>query len=92
MIVFIWLSCSLIVRVWNTGGRSEALTFEHPAGVLQLTFSPDGNQLVSLHEGSARFTPCDVCGPIEDVLALAGQRVTRDLTPEERARYLHEPG
>jgi hypothetical protein len=30
---------------------------------------------------------CDVCGPIEDVFALAERRATRNLTPEERERF-----
>jgi WD40 repeat protein len=81
-----------VVRVWNTDGSGEALTFDHPAGVRQLAFSADGRQLIARYATNARFTPCEVCGPIDDVLALAGQRTTRDFTPEERANYLHEPG
>jgi WD40 repeat protein/transcriptional regulator with XRE-family HTH domain len=78
-----------VVRLWNTDGSGEPLTFDHPAA-RQLAFSADGRQLISLYGTTVRFTPCEVCGPVDEVLALAGQRTTRDLTPEERAKYLPE--
>jgi len=33
---------------------------------------------------------CEICRSIEDLLTLARTRVTRELTPEEQERYLHE--
>ena len=82
------LRSSDVVRLWNTDRSGEALTFDHPTGARQIAFSADGRQLITLHGATARFTPCDVCGPINEVLTLAGQRTTRDFTPEERAKYL----
>ena len=35
--------------------------------------------------------PCQVCGPMDQVVQIAAKRVTRDLTDPERAAYLHEP-
>ncbi|WP_328473354.1 hypothetical protein OHA21_12280 [Actinoplanes sp. NBC_00393] len=81
-----------VVRVWNTDGRGEALTPEHPGGARQIAFSADGRQLITVYGATVRFTPCEVCDPIAEVLALAQQRTTRDFTPEERAKYLREPG
>jgi WD40 repeat protein len=82
-----------VVRLWNTDGSGEPLTFDHPPGARQLAFSADGRQLITLYgDRKVRFTPCEVCGPIGDVLALARQRTTRDFTPEERAKYLRDPG
>jgi WD40 repeat protein len=81
-----------VVRLWRTDGTGEALAFEHPAATRQIAFSADNRQLISLHEATVRFTPCQVCGPIDEVLALAGQRTTRDFTPKERAKYLREDG
>ncbi len=43
-----------------------------------------------LGEESGGFPAMGVCAPIEELVALAGLRVTRDLTPEEWRRYLHE--
>ena len=57
-----------------------------------LTMFADGRQLITLYESAVRITPCEVCGPIDDVLALAGQRTTRDFTPEARAKYVRESG
>lgn len=79
-----------LVRLWNTDGSGEALTFDHPAGTQQLAFSADGRHFVTLYGANVRLTPCEVCGPIADVLALASRRATRELTAEERATYLHE--
>ena len=59
-----------VVRLWNTDGTGEALTFEHPTGARQLVFSADGRHLITLYGKTVRLTPCDVCGPISDVLAL----------------------
>lgn len=82
-----------ITRLWNTDGSGEAIILDHPADAQQIAFSADGRQLIALHaETSVRFTSCEVCGPISEVLALAGQRTTRGFTPEERARYLRVAG
>ncbi|MFG1994980.1 hypothetical protein ACGFJ7_33895 [Actinoplanes sp. NPDC048988] len=77
-----------VLRVWNTDGSGEALTFAPPADARDLAFSADGRELITVHDDHLRITPCEVCGPIGEVLALAAQRTTRDFTPEERAKYL----
>jgi hypothetical protein len=41
--------------------------------------------------GGAWLYSCDVCRSLPGLVALARERVTRGLTPEERARFLHEP-
>ncbi|MDR7275375.1 nSTAND1 domain-containing NTPase [Catenuloplanes atrovinosus] len=81
-----------VLRIWNTDGSGEPLTFDQPAGTQQVAFSADGRQLITLHGTHLRFTPCEVCGPVDEVLRLAQQRTTRDFTPGERTRYLHDPG
>jgi WD40 repeat protein len=85
------LGTDAVARLWNTHG-GEPLTLDLPAVARQLAFSADGRQLVTANETTVRFVPCGVCGPVGEVLELARQRVTRDLTPAERAKYLHEPG
>ncbi|MEV4637701.1 hypothetical protein AB0J80_10145 [Actinoplanes sp. NPDC049548] len=80
------------LRLWHTDGTGEALTFDYLTGAQQLAFSADGQQFITLHEANARITPCEVCGPIKDVLTLAAQRTIRDFTPQERAKYLRETG
>jgi hypothetical protein len=55
-----------------------------------LSFSPDGRVLaVTTGDGAPRVLRCEICGPIDHVLALAGGRVTRELTDEERKLYLN---
>jgi hypothetical protein len=39
-------------------------------------------------DGNAWITPCDVCGSLAEVLALARARAARQLTADERERYL----
>ena len=46
--------------------------------------------MMAIRDKTARIYACEVCRPIQDVLALARTRVTRGLTPEEREKYLHE--
>ena len=69
-----------------------ARELNHPTGTRQLAFSADGRSLITLYGANIRTTTCEVCGPIDEVLALAEQRITRDFTPEERAKYLRGPG
>jgi WD40 repeat protein len=57
-----------------------------------VAFSPDGQQIASSSfDATVRVWTCEVCGPIEEVLALAEQRITRELTCEEQETFLHEP-
>jgi hypothetical protein len=42
-------------------------------------------------DNTGQIYACEICGSIEDLLALACTRVTRELTREEREKYLHEP-
>jgi WD40 repeat protein len=60
-------------------------------GAETVSFSPDGRWLLTTgFDGTARIYSCDVCASLTDLLALARDRVTRQLTPEERHKYLHE--
>jgi hypothetical protein len=56
--------------------------------VVSAVFSPDGHTaLTASDDGTARQYVVDM----GDLLALAVSRVTRALTPDERATYLGEP-
>jgi WD40 repeat protein/DNA-binding SARP family transcriptional activator len=75
------------VRLWDshTGTQLVAVT-QAGAPVHGVVFSPDGQLLASLAEdGTVRL---DVT-PIDDLVALARQRVTRGFTDDECRRYLH---
>jgi WD40 repeat protein len=78
--------------VWDLASlRPLTRLFGHESGVLSVDFSPDGSSIVSSAEDlTVRIWQCEVCAPIDKLLGLARERALRDLTPAERARFLHE--
>lgn len=80
------------VRVWEWHAEANPVVFDgFNASVEDITFSPDGQRLATARgNGTVTVWHCEVCGPIEQTLALADQRVTRELTPEERKTFLNE--
>jgi WD40 repeat protein len=58
------------------------------------SFSPDGTRiLTSSRDGTVRAYTCELCGGIDDLLAVASARLaalSRPLTPAERERYLSD--
>jgi len=90
----------LALAVGTCRGRSTPTPTATPApatgtptpAVNSAAFNPDGKFVVTAsRDGTAQIYACEVCGPIEDLLALAHTRIARELTPEERVKYLHEP-
>jgi hypothetical protein len=54
-------------------------------------FAPNGTDLITTHDDhTTRTWPCEICGPITNVLALATTRTTRQLTTGERRVYLND--
>ena len=80
------------VRVWEWHAEANPVVFDgFNASVEDVAFSPDGQRLATARgNGTVTMWQCEVCGPIEPILALADQRVTRELTPEERKTFLNE--
>ena len=80
------------VRLWDLRTGQMLLTFwGHRAGVQSLDFSVDGRHIASAGaDGTAQVYDCDVCGTVDDLLALAPSHVTRELTNEEEQRFLFE--
>ena len=50
--------------------------------------TPLGIEFESNVSGKVRVFACEICAGFDELIALAGSRVTRELTPEERAIYL----
>jgi len=68
-------------------GREVAVFRGHTKYVNGAKFSPDGKYIVTASaDGTARIYLVH----IQDLIALAKTRVTRELTCEERQLYLHE--
>ena len=56
------------------------------------SFSPDNRSVVTAGtDGTARIYPCPLCNAsLDGLLALARERMTRELSAEERAQYVSE--
>jgi WD40 repeat protein len=79
-------------RIWEVAtGRLLATLWGSPSTLMDVDFAPNGRAVVAAGFGdAARVYTCDVCGSLDDLLAFADRRVRRELTPAERALYLHE--
>jgi WD40 repeat protein len=55
-------------------------------------FAPsfDGRFIIGQAGSSAQIYPCELCGSIQELIALGRSRATRQLTPEEHKKYLHK--
>ncbi len=74
-------------KVWDAASGQAWLTLSAgPDALTDVAFSPDGTRLATGgFEGRVRVYVL----PIEDLIALARERVTRGLTDEECQKYLH---
>jgi len=71
-------------RIWKMDGAHEATLRGHDGFVLSAVFSPEGDRVLTASgDGTARTWLVDE----EELLALAAERATRDLTPAELLRY-----
>jgi WD40 repeat protein/DNA-binding SARP family transcriptional activator len=78
------------VTIWSPN-RPEPLVVlaKHEDEILSVDFTGDGRWVMSAAaDDTIRMTPCEVCGSLASVQALARQRAFRQLTPDERARFL----
>lgn len=79
-------------RVWDTQSGRLLRTLDHPAplATFGIASSPDGRTIATLDEdGVIRlWDTCTDCGNFAALMALAQTRVTRGLTPTEKATYL----
>ncbi len=79
-------SADKTAKLWDVLTGKGLLTLRAPDGLTSVAFSPDGSQLaVASRDGTDRIYLLK----IEDLMALAKQRVTRSLSTEECQQYLH---
>jgi WD40 repeat protein len=75
------------VRLWDAATGQELLNLAlHTSAVPTVSFSPDGTRLAS---GSYDDTVRVYALRLEELVALAQERLTRSLTDDECRRYLH---
>jgi WD40 repeat protein len=64
----------------------------HTGPVRSPAFSPDGRRIVTAGlDGNVNLYPFNLGGSTAQLITLAREQVRRQLTPEERARYLSAP-
>ena len=79
----------MTLKVWNAGTGVELVTLNNHTGeVFSVAWSPDGKRLATASQDKTVQT---YAMDIHDLISLARQRVTRDLTDEEVRGYLHAP-
>jgi WD40 repeat protein len=77
------------VRDARTGNLISEL-LGHTRKINEIVFSPDGRFIATAsNDGTARIYPREMFIPIAQNLKLASLRLTRDLTLDERKKYLH---
>jgi WD40 repeat protein/energy-coupling factor transporter ATP-binding protein EcfA2 len=81
------------VRIWEWRSKAKPVVLNgHQGTVNSVSFSPDGAPVVSGGaDHTVRVWQCEVCGLSTDakLLELANERITRDLTCDERAAFLN---
>jgi dipeptidyl aminopeptidase/acylaminoacyl peptidase len=77
-------------RVWDPSNSRLLRIWRDPDPVTSVAFSSDGRQIVTADTvGTIRvWDACTACTNARELLAIARGRVTRQLTPLERATYL----
>ncbi len=78
-------------RVWDwERGRTVMQLFGHANTLTDATFSPDGKEIVtSSSDNTVQVFHCGICGAdIQELLRMADERKTRELTPAERLRFV----
>jgi WD40 repeat protein len=77
------------VRIWNAGTLTLLRVITHPDPVFGVQFTPDSRDVVTFDAaGAVRvWDACTACEDAKALLALAGSRITRTLTPQERQTF-----
>jgi WD40 repeat protein len=82
-------------RLWTADGR-PLWSLYGPKSLTAVAFQADSRTIVTREEdGVVRRYVCELCGSLEELMALAERRLDatgRTLTAAERARYLGESG
>ena len=75
------------VRVWETATGLALATYRAQDDTDAVAFNRDGRYIIT---GEPEVFACDACYTLENLLDIARAHVTRELTPAEREKYLHQ--
>jgi hypothetical protein len=86
-------SADRLTRVWDAStAQLVAVLKGHSDGVNSAAYSPDGRFIITASDDcTARIYPRAMFMPFDELMELTRKLSPRELTPEERERYLHEP-
>ncbi len=87
------VSAAFRASLWDPRSGLNVVRLQgHEGPVTAATFDSSGKRIVTGGvDGTVRAYECGICGELDDLLALAEERLAatgRELTPEERERYL----
>ena len=81
-------------RIWDASSGVELWRLRHAGAVFGVDFSRSGDQVVTGSQSGTKAQVwtlgCELTCPIDQLLAFAHGRVTRELTPGEREQFLHQ--
>ncbi len=77
-------SGDLALEAWDPADHQQLFKVFAAHGAL----NPAGTQFVAATAGGVSVYPCDLCGDLPRLLAVAKRDSTRDFTPSERRTYL----
>ena len=81
------------LRLWDARGGDALAVLQSGDGPLNdVAVSNDGKIATLSKAGVVRVFSCEVCGSLQQVLALAHSRVAPSLTPQEQQRFLGGTG
>jgi photosystem II stability/assembly factor-like uncharacterized protein len=82
------------VRIWDAGANQELLSYRSAdRPVTALVFAKDDTRIFAASmDGLVRRYECEACASFPALMDLASVRLGRELSPEERTRYLPQAG
>jgi WD40 repeat protein len=77
-----------LTEVWEARTGQPVDVFRGPPGVGRVIFAPNGRDIAIAEPTVVRIWRCRLCGSLADVVAVARERVHRQLTRQEIAQYV----
>ncbi len=84
---YLMTSGDVVVNVWDI---ATGLQLFHAYPTTRGALSPDATRVATVSGAGVALYPCDLCGGLPHLLAVARRDTTRSLLPGERARFLSQ--